>query len=153
MAGTLVSGPAGAGKSAQVKVIVDAADEPTIVADFSRIWQAISGVERDQDGKLPERDDSWNWILPLTEFLRRAAIDEARHRGIAIVGTTSDGSPETRQSLMDRIGTDDERIVDPGESVVEDRLRDRRTGRLSRSCRRAVNRWYRRYRPRIGRRR
>ena len=56
MPNVLLSGPAGGGKSAAAKEILDAADEPTVIVDFQTIYAALLGIERDPEtGRYPER--------------------------------------------------------------------------------------------------
>ena len=140
MANTLISGPAGAGKSQRARAEKESRDDLTIIADFQSIYVALSGDQRDANGRYPLRDER---LLPITEYVRRAAITGARERGIGIVATNSDGSPERRRFLLQQLGDDSEEIIeDPGEDVVKRRLRSKRTGKLSRSCGAAIGRWY-----------
>ena len=112
------------------------------MVDFQSVHVALTGVERDANGKYPLRDDR---LLPLTEYVRRAAITGALSRGIGIVATNSDGNPERRAFLLDQLGAGaTERVVDPGRQAVEARLVDPVSGELSDDCRQAVDRWYKR---------
>ena len=150
MGNVLISGPAGAGKSAVAKERRDAASGPAVIADFQSIYAALSGDVRSPDGTFPLRDER---LLPLTEYVRRAVITGAKAREIEIVATNSDGDPDRREFLLDELETGgieaDEIIIDPGEEVAKARLSSRRTGRLSSACKAATDRWYRR----LGRRR
>ena len=97
MPNVLLSGPAGAGKSAAAKEILDAADEPTILIDFQALYAALLGIERDPEtGRYPERLASQAYALAMAEYLRRAAITGARAMELDIVITNSDGSPQRR---------------------------------------------------------
>ena len=108
--------------------------------DFQSIVVALLLLERGTDGKYPVRPD---FVLPIAEYTRRAVITGATAREISIVLTNSDGDPGRRRSLLERLGPGaTERIVDPGQAVVEARLSDAETGELSNECGRAVNRWY-----------
>ena len=148
MASVLISGPAGAGKSQEAKRRRDAATAPTVVADFQSIVAALLAQTRGPDGKYPERPE---WILPLAEYTRRAVITAARQRGIDVIATNSDGDPGRRRFLLEIIGPDPnaptaptgEIIVDPGEEAIARRLAGK-SGRLSRACKQASDRWYRR---------
>lgn len=139
----LVSGPAGGGKSQAVLELLNESDEVTAVADFQSLYAAVAQVSRDPEtGKYPLRDDR---LLPLIEFTRRGIIQSARRRGIRVIATNSDGSPERRGYLLELLGPDAaERIVDPGEAVAIARLASE-DGTLEPACRQALNRWYTRH--------
>ena len=140
MPSILLSGPAGSAKSQEAKRLLSEATEPTVQADFQSIVVALLGLVRGPGGRYPVRP---SWVLPITEFTRQAVISGANSRGLSIVATTSDGSPERRRALLDRLGpAATERIIDPGEAVVRARLADEDTGELSGECSRAVARWY-----------
>ena len=71
-----------------------------------------------------------------------AAIDAAVAGGYPAITTNSNGNPERRRVLLNRLGTEAiEEVLDPGEDEVVRRLSGR--GGLSRQCRSAVDRWYR----------
>ena len=139
MANLLISGPAGAGKSQVARERLEAMDGPAVVADFQSLVVALLQQERGPDGTYPLRPE---WVLPVAEHVRRTVIDAARAREISVIATNSDGSPERRRFLLERLGPGAlETIVDPGEQVVKARLSGR-TGQLSRACEGAVKRWY-----------
>ena len=139
MPNLLISGPAGAGKSQVAKERLEEMPAPTVVADFQSIVVSLLQQERGPDGKFPERPE---WILPLAEHIRREVIDAARARQISVIATNSDGSPERRRFLLERLGPGSiEQVVDPGEQVCRARLSGR-TGQLSRACEGAIRRWY-----------
>ena len=136
----LISGPAGGGKSAAARKLIEEADEPTVLADYQSLTVALLALQRDAEGKYPARPA---WILPTVEYLRRTTITQARERGLGIVATNSDGSPERRRFLLAELGEGaEERIIDPGREVVEARLADPATGELSEDCAGAIGRWY-----------
>ena len=140
MANTLVSGPAGAGKSQMARQLRDESDGPVVIADFQAIHVALTGAERQPDGTYPLRDER---LLPITEFTRQAVIGAAVARGISVIATNSDGDPERRAFLLGLLGPGaEERIVDPGRHVVEARLTGTMTLTLSADCEKAVRRWY-----------
>ena len=140
MASVLLSGPAGANKSALARRLLAEHPQLAAIADFQLIYRAITDVERGRDGRYPLRDDR---LLPLTEYVRRAIITGAVARDIDIVATNSDGSPERRAVLLSALGTGAvERIVDPGRAIVEARLSDPISGELSIECGSAVDRWF-----------
>ena len=143
MAGVLVSGPAGAGKSAVARQILEESVEPAVMADFQTIYAGLVGVERDPEtGRYPEREARHEYALPLAEYTRRAIITGAVQREIFVVATNSDGNPQRRTFLRSLLGGNaQERIVDPGRDVVESRLASA-SGVLSEQCDSAISRWY-----------
>ena len=140
MPSTLLSGPAGGGKSQEAKRLRDSNPGPAVLADFQSIYAALAGDVRGPDGKFPERDTD---LLPTTEYVRRAVVTAAVAREIDVILTNSDGDPERRRLLLGLLpaGTE-ERIIDPGIDVVRLRLADSITGELSGQCSSAISRWY-----------
>ena len=113
-----------------------------MVADFQSIVAALLQQERGPDGTYPLRPE---WVLPLAEYTRRAIITGARNREMDVIATNSDGDSVRRAFLLRELGEGAEEIViDPGEAVVKARLSSRKTGKLSRACGGAIDRWYRR---------
>ena len=140
MPSILISGPAGANKSALARRLLAESEELAAIADFQLIYRALTDVERGRDGRYPLRNEA---LLPLTEFIRRTILSGAAARDIKILATNSDGDPARRAFLLDRLGTDaSERIVDPGQGIVQARLSDPETGVLSPECDQAIGRWY-----------
>lgn len=140
MPNLLLSGPAGAAKSAEARRLLREAGEPTVAADFQSIVAALLLLERDSDGRYPPRPE---WVLPMAEYVRRSVITGARNAEIDIVATNSDGDPERRRFLLEKLGPDSkELVIDPGEAIVTARLASPRTGRLSDDCAKAIGRWY-----------
>ena len=138
----LLSGPAGANKSALARRLLVESSALAAIADFQLVYRALTDVERGRDGRYPLRDER---LLPLTEYVRRAIITGGAARDIDIIATNSDGDPERRKLLLGRLGPGAvERIVDPGQAVVAARLSDPETGVLSPECDAAIGRWYRR---------
>ena len=139
MAGVLLSGPAGAGKSAEARRIWLAYPGTVAIADFQSVYAAISGDQRGPDGRYPLRDPA---LLPLTEYIRRAIITGATSRQIPIIATNSDGRHERRAEILGFMGPDtEERILDPGYAVVKRRLAEA-NGVTSNECLTAIDRWY-----------
>ena len=140
MAGLLISGPAGAGKSAVAREALIAHPGPAVAADFQSLVVALLLLERGANGRYPIRPE---WVLPLAEYTRRAVITGAQNRDIFTVATNSDGSPGRRQQLLGLLGDGArEKIIDPGREVVAARLADAATDELSDECDQAINRWY-----------
>ena len=145
MANVLLSGPAGANKSERAREILADSTEPTVAADFTALFNAVRLIERGPGGSFPERTVADEVYLPIAESLRRETIRQARRRGLRVVTTNSDGDSGRRADLLEMLGDDaTEEIIDPGEEVVTARLSSRRTGRLGRACKSAIDRWYRR---------
>ena len=139
MPNTLISGPAGAGKSQVARAIL-ATGGTAIMADFQSLYAALTGVDRLPDGTYPRRNEA---LLPIVEYVRRAAIGAAVEREIEVVATNSDGDMDRRNFLLAQLGPGaTERVVDPGLQVVRARLTDAATGEISMDCEQAVQRWY-----------
>ena len=144
MPSILLSGPAGAAKSALARRLLLESPELAALADFQMVYRALTDVERGRDGRYPLRDDR---LLPLTEYVRRAIITGAVERDIDVIATNSDGDPDRRAFLLGQLGDGaSERIVDPGQDIVSARLSDPATGELSPECGSAIARWYGRIR-------
>ena len=142
MPNLLLSGPAGAAKSALARQELEAAAGPMVAADFQAIVAALLLLQRGSDGRYPERPD---WVLPIAEYTRRGVITGAVARGLGLVVTNSDGDLDRRQFLISQMGEGaTERIVDPGEAIVRARLADPFDGALSAECDAAIGRWYQR---------
>lgn len=141
MASILVSGPAGADKTAIARQLLQENSELAVAADFQSIYAALTLAQRGPDGRYPLRD---NRLLPLTEYVRRAVITGALTRQIQVIATNSDGDPARRAFLLQQLGQGaSERIIDPGREIVAARLADPATGTLAVPCEQAINRWYR----------
>ena len=141
MPNLLISGPAGSNKTTEARRVLEAATEPMVAADFQTILAALTLLERQADGRYPPRRESQaSWLLPLTEYVRMAIIGAAQNRGVNVVTTNSDGSPERRALLLSRLGPGaTEVVIDPGIDVVTKRLSV--DGTLSEQCRDAISRW------------
>ena len=120
-----------------------AATEPMVAADFQAILAALLLLERQPDGRYPNRNPAQAaWLLPLTEAVRQTIITIAEEREIGVVATNSDGSPARRAFLLSRLGAGaTETIVDPGFDIITQRL-SRPDGSISEQCVEARNRWY-----------
>ena len=136
----LLSGPAGSGKSQLSRDLLRTASGPAIQADFQSVVVALLGLERGADGKYAARPE---WILGLAEAVRQSIVDLATAREINIVLTNSDGSPERRHVLLERLGPGStERVITTPEAVVRARLSDPITSALSPECEKAIARWF-----------
>ena len=140
MASILLSGPAGGAKSQVAVELIQSASAPVVQADFQSLIVSMLALIRGQDGRFPPRP---TWILPLAEYVRAGVITGSVNRDIDCIITNSDGSPDRRKFLLDRLGPGaTERIIDPGEEIVKARLSDSITGELEPECSRAISRWY-----------
>ena len=141
MANTLISGPAGAGKSKLARDLLAQADGPGAIVDFQAIYAALLLLLRGPDGRYPERDPADAHLLALSEYVRKAMISGAREMDVEIIATNSDGSPARREYLRGLLGPGAvETVLDPGRKVVVDRLSI--NGVLSQQCGQAIDRWY-----------
>ena len=141
MAGILISGPAGAGKSQAARKMQENSALPSLVVDFQSIYASLLLLERDSDGRYPERQGRDSYLLPMAEYVRRVTISAALTRELFVVATNSDGSRVRRGFLLDLLGPGAvEQIIDPGREVVVRRLST--SGSLTEQCAQAVNRWY-----------
>ena len=144
MSSILISGPAGAAKSALARRLLEEQTGLIVIADFQALYAALTGDVRGPDGRYPLRNEQF---LPLTEYTRRAVITGAVARDIDVIATNSDGDEDRRKFLLSKLGADaTEQIVDPGRDIVSARLSDPETGELSEDCQSAINRWYARRR-------
>ena len=144
MGDLLISGPAGAGKTQAAREELD--NGPlAIAADFQSVLAALTLLERGPDGRYPARTPRQEQLLPLAEYVRRAAITAARQREIRVVMTNSDGDPARREYLLGLLAGGSEIIIDPGKDVVTSRLIEA-NGFLSDQCNQAIERWYSRRR-------
>ena len=143
----LVAGPAGSGKTQRLRELLAESPEPMVVADFTALFNAVRLVERLPDGTFPVRGPADDVYLPIAEAMRLVAIDQARERGLRVATSSSDGDPDRRAALLERLGPDSvEEIVDPGPEIIRARLANPQTGELSPECGQAIGRWYTRLR-------
>ena len=91
MPSELISGPAGAGKTQAARAELEASGEPTLAADFQSIYAALLLLERQPDGRYPERRESDAHALRMAEYLRRTILTAAAARGLRVIATNSDG--------------------------------------------------------------
>ena len=141
MPGLLISGPAGAGKSQLAREEMERSIVPSLVIDYQAIYASLLLLDRDDDGRYPEREGRHSHLLPLAEYIRRAAITGAANRELFPILTNSDGDVLRRRTLLNLLGSGaTETIVDPGREVVVTRLST--SGSLSRQCSDAIDRWY-----------
>ena len=140
MPSLLLSGPAGAGKSAAARDLLTDSTSGVVV-DFQSLYSALLLLGRNSEGRYPERDPSQAYVLALAEYLRRAAITGAIEQELDVLVTNSDGSPARRSFLLGLLGANaTEQVLDPGIATVQARMSV--NGQLSEQCAGAINRWY-----------
>ena len=141
MAGLLLSGPAGDGKSQAAREEMGLSIIPAVVIDFQAIYAALLLQERNEDGRYPERQARDSYLLPMAEYIRRSLITGAANRELFPIVTNSDGDRERRGFLLGLLGSGaTEQVIDPGLEVVTQRLSV--DGQLSKQCAGAIDRWY-----------
>ena len=114
---------------------------PTVAIDFQSVYAALLLIERQPDGRYPERLARHEYVLPLVEYVRQATITGAALMEIDAIVTNSDGSAVRRDSILRRLAAGaGEQVIDPGFEVVRERLAV--DGALSDQCAEAINRWY-----------
>ena len=142
MAGILLSGPAGAGKTDLARELLNQFQQPGVVADFQSIYAALLLLVRDSSGRYPQRLATQSHALAIAEYVRRAIMTVALENDVSIVVTNSDGDPTRRNFLLGQMGPGAvERVINPGIDVVRERLADV-DGLLSVQCGDAINRWF-----------
>ena len=142
MPNLLISGSAGSGKSAAAREELAASNEPAIIAEIQPLYAALLGIERQPDGRYPERLERDAHALRLAEYLRRAAITASVARGIRVITTNSDSDLDRRAFLLNELGPGaTERIVTVDYDVAISNLQGP-NGATSDQCRRAVERWH-----------
>ena len=141
MPNLLISGPAGGGKSAEARRVLEAAVVPTVMIEFQQIYAGLLGVDRLPNGRYPARRPQDSFALPLSEYGRQSLISGAIAQELEVVLSNSDGNQQRRQFLLGRLGPGaTERIIDPGIDIVTERLSVE--GTLDPDCRNAIQRWY-----------
>ena len=142
MASILLSGPSGGGKSAAARELLAAAVVPTIMIEFQDLYASVLGIRRNPEtGRYPPRRPQDAYALPMAEYLRQSAVTGAIKQDLEIVLSNSDGDADRRAFLLGRLGpTASERVINPGISVVTERLSV--DGTLDPDCRLAIQRWF-----------
>ena len=141
MGNTLISGPAGAGKSQLARDLLGQVQGQGAIVDFQAIYSALLLLRHRDDGRFPERDPADAHLLALAEYTRKAMISGALLMDIEIIATNSDGSPSRREYLRGLLGPGAvEVVLDPGRAIVEERLSI--NGVLSQQCKDGISRWF-----------
>ena len=130
-----VIGPAGAGKS---QVIDNLRRPGQVLIDYTGLYSAIGGVQRDASGRYPVRVDG-DPLIGLVAALKDFAVEQAVGRELdGYVTSSSRDDVDRLQEITGQTAV----IVDPGEDVTKARLADPVTGVLSDECAKALRRWY-----------
>ena len=139
---TLLSGPAGGGKTIEARRLVNTAAVPSVMIDFQDLYATVLGIEREEEnGRYPERLPTQSYALPMAEAMRLRAIDVALEMELDVVLTNSSSDQTRRSFLLTRLGAGaTETIIDPGIEVVTERLSV--GGILSQQCSQAISRWF-----------
>ena len=145
MPNLLISGPAGAGKSAAARQELAASNEPGVILEIQEFYAILLGIRRDPEtGRFPERVEADAHALRLAEYLRRVAITASVARGIKTITSNSDGDVTRRRFLLGELGPGAvERVIDPGFEISVSNLQGP-NGATSDQCRLAVARWFER---------
>ena len=90
----LISGPAGAGKSAVARELMAQRVPPMVLIEFQPIYAGLLAIDRLPSGRYPERRPEAAYALAMAEYVRRAAITAAVTQGVDAIITNSDGARE-----------------------------------------------------------
>ena len=104
MAGLLISGPAGSGKTKRARQVLGSYPGPAVLAEHQQIYAQLLGIERLETGRYPERVARDSYAIELAETTRRVIIAEAQDRGIYVITSNSNGDPQRRASLLNLLG-------------------------------------------------
>ena len=162
---TLVQGPAGGGKSAVVRDMLEAG-EVQVAADVTALWAALSGARRDPEtGRYPPRRPE-DPALHAARVAQAAVASFALREGYDVAVTSSrpdqvdrwetlvrerDGArfavrtvepPGGVDEVISRLAVEGEPGVDDFEVEITRRGVRPVRGRISSECRKAIERWY-----------
>lgn len=142
----LIEGPAGSGKSQRVAEMLRAG-EVDIVADYTAMWAALRGMERDEGGRYPvRRADDPTVRTGLNSYMRRTAVRQGLRSGLRVAVTS--GTPGTAPTYAE-IAAElqvafETNTLDPGIDAARRQLARRfsRDGVIEPECEEALVRWY-----------
>ena len=135
----LIQGPAGAGKGDHAKALLESGSA-SVWLDLTRLWVALSGVERGPDGRYRDRQNDED-ALRLAQIARSVMLDRALQLGMNTIVTASSPQEARYREVADRHRARfDVVTIDPGRAVVSERLSV--GGVLSPQCEAAIGRWY-----------
>ena len=114
-----------------------------VLADFTAVYAAVTGVERDASGHYPVRESS-DPRIPVTAYLVGTITRQGLARGLRVVRTTSSSGRDVidaSEALASEVGAEFRtETLDPGEAVARERLAI--GGQVSAACNQALARWY-----------
>lgn len=148
MALLLLQGPAGSGKSQVVpQYLGDGGYQ--IIADYTAIWAAITGAQRNiVTGLYPVRTAADAVVNSgIVSYIQATVVRQALDRNLSAIVTTATRDQVQRWSeVAEEFGTDFDTVtIDPGREVVTERLKAQSsTGELLEECSGALRRWYKR---------
>ena len=136
---TVVAGPPFGGKSRMIRERM-AADPSLVLVDFTAVFAAISGEERDPETRrYPVRatgDPRLAYAAGVyTRAVEHAAFTEQR-------GFVTTAKRDQIDRLKELAATRWVEIVDPGEGVVRDRMAHYYGGAVPDECENAMSGWY-----------
>ena len=142
----IISGPAGAGKTERARDLIAelrAEGLEPIAADFQSLYAALLLVNRQEDGRFPERADDAAYILGMVEYIRSTIARRALADDMPVVATISERPDGSRYRALAALlgGAAREETIDPGVDVIVRRLGER-NGTVSSQCMEAISRWY-----------
>ena len=143
---TIIAGPAGAGKTQRAQEIIQELRNNglnPVAADFQSIYAALLLIQRQSDGRFPERDPDYAYMLAMVEYVRSVIINRALRNEQPVVATVSEGPGGERYAALLALfnGAAREETIDPGVREVMERLSER-NGDISDQCLEAMRRWY-----------
>lgn len=146
MAGTLTlfQGPVGAGKSQEIKRMIDDG-LLDLAVEYTRLWAAMRLIERGADGFYPIRADADPFNRAgFGNTLKKVAVTEALGAGLrTAVSTSKRGEEVLWQGIADAANADDFNVItiDPGKHTIYTRLVNA-DGTIAAECEKAIDRWY-----------
>ena len=140
MAVNVLRGAAGSGKSQEFNKLKGPDD---LLIDVTALWAAVRGLERDPNGRYPVREDD-EAGLRMALYLKSTAIAFAAREDLDAWVTTSSSSPEAVERIRElaggALGVIHTVYVEEDEALKRLRVK----GRVSKECKKAVGRWFRR---------
>ena len=102
---TLISGPAGANKTAHARQLIENAATGYRGGGFSKhCWRHCCYSNGNPMDAIPNGLESQAYALAMAEYLRRVIMTVAAEREIDVVTTSSDGAGTRRRALLDALG-------------------------------------------------
>lgn len=134
----IVAGPPGGGKTGYVRDQMKRTGG--IQVDFTALFAALTGEERDAEGRYPIRQDGDERLLAASRVWLMAVGIAATGLEVPVYITTA--NKQKIDQLKELADTTDVHTVDPGRATCERRLRQKYDGELPVQCEKALARWY-----------